>query len=144
MSIAPALKRISAAHQLHEILRSDDDRAGHDHPWSNTSYIIDGGYDEVVYYRDQPWQEAHVLSRKPGEWVSRDARNTHRLIVPAGGRCVSLFLTGPKVRESLDRACSIRLFIWGSSSQASMTRLADHLPPTARTISRPVTLRQAT
>ena len=84
---------------LHEILRSDDDRAGHDHPWSNTSYIIDGGYDEVVYYRDSPWQEAHVLSRKPGEWVSRAAQDTHRLIVPEGGRCVSLFLTGPKVRE---------------------------------------------
>lgn len=84
---------------LHEILRSDDDRAGHDHPWSNTSYIIDGGYDEVVYYRDRPWQEAHVLTRKPGEWVSRDARDTHRLIVPDGGRCVSLFMTGPKVRE---------------------------------------------
>ena len=29
---------------LHEILRDDDDRALHDHPWANTSYVIEGRY----------------------------------------------------------------------------------------------------
>lgn len=84
---------------LHEILRSDDDRAGHDHPWPNTSYIIDGGYTEITYYQQQPWAEAYRLERVAGDCVTRLATDTHRLIVPDGGRCVSLFMTGPKVRD---------------------------------------------
>jgi len=84
---------------LHEILRSDDDRAGHDHPWLNTSYILAGGYTEVTYYREQPWLEAYRYERKAGDSVTREAGDTHRLIVPDGGCCISLFVTGPKVRE---------------------------------------------
>ena len=75
---------------LHEILRSDDDRALHDHPWPNTSMLIDGGYVEVT-----PDGE---FARDAG-WVgSRTADTAHRLIIPDGGRAISLFITGPKVR----------------------------------------------
>jgi hypothetical protein len=84
---------------LHEILRSDDDRAGHDHPWANTSFVIEGGYDEVIYQRERPWEESHTVARQAGDCVTREATDTHRLIVPEGGRCISLFMTGPKVRE---------------------------------------------
>lgn len=84
---------------LHEILRSDDDRAGHDHPWSNTSVLLEGEYEEVTYYRNEPWSEAYRFKRRAGDVVSREATDTHRLIVPDGGRAVSLFMTGPKVRE---------------------------------------------
>ena len=31
---------------LHYFLRSDDDRALHDHPWFNVSILLDGGYTE--------------------------------------------------------------------------------------------------
>lgn len=31
---------------LHKFLRSDDDRALHDHPWLNMSYLLDGEYIE--------------------------------------------------------------------------------------------------
>jgi len=84
---------------LHEILRSDDDRAGHDHPWHNTSYLIDGSYDEVTYYSQTPWQQAYRFTRNAGESIVRNPQDTHRLIVPEGGRAVSLFVTGPKVRN---------------------------------------------
>lgn len=84
---------------LHETLRGDDDRVGHDHPWHNTSYLIDGAYEEVTYYQEQPWIEAYRHVRSAGETVERRATDTHRLIVPEGGRSVSLFITGPKVRE---------------------------------------------
>lgn len=84
---------------LHEILRSDDDRAGHDHPWFNTSFVIEGGYEEAVFFKQTPWIEAYREQRKAGDVVHREAGDTHRLIVPGGGRCVSLFMTGPKVRE---------------------------------------------
>src|SRR3546814_5856142 len=32
---------------LHQVLRPDDDRALHDHPWINLSIILDGGYWEI-------------------------------------------------------------------------------------------------
>lgn len=76
---------------LHEILRSDIDRALHDHPWSNTSILIDGGYIEHTpdgaFERTAPWI-----------W-SREAEALHRLEIADGGRAVTLFITGPKVRE---------------------------------------------
>lgn len=84
---------------LHEILRSDDDRAGHDHPWGNTSYVIEGGYDEVTYWRNRPWEVMATHRRTAGSTVRREAEDTHRLIVPEGGRAVSLFMTGPKSRD---------------------------------------------
>lgn len=84
---------------LHEILRSDDDRAGHDHPWANTSFVLEGEYEEVLYSVPSPWVELGREVRRAGACVSREAIHTHRLIVPEGGRAVSLFMTGPKVRE---------------------------------------------
>jgi len=33
---------------LHQFLRSDDDRALHDHPWFSLSHIIEGSYNEVL------------------------------------------------------------------------------------------------
>lgn len=84
---------------LHEINKSDDDRAGHDHPWMNTSYLIDGEYEEVVYYDNKPWMEMNRYRRKAGDVVSRQATDTHRLIVPDGAKAISLFITGPKVRD---------------------------------------------
>lgn len=76
---------------LHEILHSDDDRALHDHPWDNTSYLIDGSYIEVT--PDGEFQ------RGPGAIVTRQATDAHRLVIPDGGRAVSLFLTGPIIRQ---------------------------------------------
>lgn len=84
---------------LHEVLRSDDDRAGHDHPWDNRTLVIDGGYSEMQYLQDDPWREARLVERKPGDTVTRMATDTHRLIVPEGGRAVTLFTTGPRIRE---------------------------------------------
>lgn len=77
---------------LHEIIRSDDDRALHDHPWPNTSMVIDGRYVEHL-----PDGSANL--REAG-WVgSREAEALHRLEILPGERAVSIFMTGPKVRE---------------------------------------------
>lgn len=85
---------------LHEILRSDDDRAGHDHPWDNQTVIIEGGYEERGYLPAEPWIPLRIRwVRKAGDYVSRRATDTHRLIVPEGGRAVTLFTTGPRIRE---------------------------------------------
>lgn len=76
---------------LHEILHSDEDRALHDHPWDNTSYLIEGSYTEIT-------PEGSFL-REAGSITSRRATDSHRLVIPDGGRAVSIFMTGPKVRE---------------------------------------------
>ena len=76
---------------LHEIVRSDDDRALHDHPWANSSFILFGGYIEHT--------PKGPFIRQPGDFVERPADALHRLEVTPGTSCVSLFVTGPKVRE---------------------------------------------
>lgn len=90
---------------LHNIRRSDDDRALHDHPWYNVSIILKGGYWELTpegkFYRCR-WS---ITFRK--------ATARHRLIlskVTIIGAAIygvtsyvedvwTLFITGPKIRE---------------------------------------------
>jgi hypothetical protein len=94
---------------LHQILRSDDDRALHDHPWWNVSIILKGGYWEhmpegyyqiskIAYGDREKW-------RGRGAIVFRRARTAHRLELSSDARwekripCWSLFITGPRIRE---------------------------------------------
>lgn len=86
---------------LHLTQRSDEDRALHDHPWANISFIIAGGYWEV---RAEPDGDLALgpfaqIWRGPGDVITREATDAHRLIIPDGGHCISLFATGPKIRE---------------------------------------------
>lgn len=87
---------------LHRFLRSDDDRALHDHPWVNMSYIISGGYCEVT-----PKGE---FVRKPGSFAFRRAKASHRVVLFrdqldkisnlwATRHAISLFFTGPVIRH---------------------------------------------
>ncbi|QPI73901.1 hypothetical protein [Sphingobium sp. Cam5-1] len=76
---------------LHCILRDDDDRALHDHPWASTSYLLLGSYREVT--------PEGSITRHPGDVVTREATALHRLELIEGKPCISLFFTGPKVRE---------------------------------------------
>jgi hypothetical protein len=76
---------------LHDIRKSDDDRAMHDHPWANTSYLIFGSYLEHT--------PQGTFVRTAGDVVERPANALHRLDVIPGERAISLFITGPKVRE---------------------------------------------
>lgn len=76
---------------LHDIRRSDDDRALHDHPWPNTSFLISGSYIEHT--------PEGTFVRKAGDVIMRPAHALHRLEVIPGERAISLFSTGPKERE---------------------------------------------
>lgn len=91
---------------LHNILRDDDDRALHDHPWVSCSVILRGGY-----------LEHHpggvVKRRQPGRITFRRATQAHRLElfesgsfwatdegrIPIKKSAWTLFITGPKIRE---------------------------------------------
>lgn len=80
---------------LHEFLRSDDDRALHDHPWWNVSVLLRGAYVEHTINR------GGVNVRTPrmaGDIKFRRARAAHRIEL-TWGTCWTLFITGPRIRE---------------------------------------------
>lgn len=88
---------------LHQILKSDDDRALHDHPWFNMSIVLKGGY----------WEHTPngKIWRNPASIVLRRPTTSHRLELATklalvdGGNvlsthpCWTLFITGPRVRN---------------------------------------------
>jgi hypothetical protein len=80
---------------LHEFMRSDDDRALHDHPWISLSIILSGEYTE------QTIAAGGVVYNKiyrAGDMKFRFATHTHRIVLH-NGPCRTLFITGPKIRE---------------------------------------------
>lgn len=91
---------------LHQFLKSDDDRALHDHPWWNVSILLKGEYLEVmprigVQLLHAPNALKAVL-RCPFRPVLRRATAPHRVLLlgePRPQQVWSLFLTGPVIRE---------------------------------------------
>lgn len=84
---------------VHEFLRSDDDRALHDHPWLfNCSILLEGMY----------WEHTSRGTRLhgTGDWKFRWGAAAHRieLLRPLGNfgkpiHCWTLFITGPRCRQ---------------------------------------------
>lgn len=80
---------------LHHFLRSDDDRALHDHPWWNLSVLLDGRYVEHTINAGG----INVMSeRHAGDRKFRRAGSAHRIEL-IDGPCWTLFITGPRLRE---------------------------------------------
>lgn len=75
---------------LHQILRDDDDRALHDHPWDSSVYIIHGAYEEVL-------TTGRTVYRA-GSYRHMPAEQAHRLVVVEGPVWTLCFL-GPRKRE---------------------------------------------
>lgn len=81
---------------LHQIMRSDDDQALHDHPWWSISFIFCRGYWEIT--------PAGRFWRGRGAIIFRTATAAHRLEIPTDKNaaplsCWTLFITGPRIRE---------------------------------------------
>lgn len=90
---------------LHKFLRSDDDRALHDHPWWFLSLILKGGYTEVT--EDARTPRSGILGGRYRGWdrqfAFRPATFRHRVelwpeqvgVLP----CWTLIVTGRVVRK---------------------------------------------
>lgn len=81
---------------LHHFMRSDDDRALHDHPWMNCSVLLSGRYIEHTIaaggiHRHQLLTAGAVRPR----WTGKIA---HRVEL-VDGPCWTIFITGPRYRE---------------------------------------------
>lgn len=86
------LQRFDVAVRVHEILRSDEGRDPHDHPWPYLTVILKGGYWEERYN-----EAGDLLSTKwhgPGSVLWRPANSWHRLTLPDGAIATTLFITG--------------------------------------------------
>jgi hypothetical protein len=86
---------------LHEFVRSDDDRALHDHPWWSVSHTLFGYYREWTFALPKLGQRGGFRrkDRRAGGWVFRSSRLAHRIELPHGRACWTLFITGPKLRD---------------------------------------------
>jgi len=82
---------------LHQIVRPDDDRALHDHPWANVSLILRGSYFEVFEQGVPGRTPDKARERRAGSLTFRWPTSAHRLVVRSP--CWSLFITGPRVRQ---------------------------------------------
>ena len=79
---------------LHKFLRSDDDRALHDHPWWNVSYLLAGQYIEHMIRAGGVHSAVRYAA---GDLRLRGATTAHRIEIDQP--CWSLFITGPVIRE---------------------------------------------
>jgi len=80
---------------LHQFLRSDDDRALHDHPWFNLSLLLRGRY---VEHTIRAGGVARAVERRAGAIKLRSPWTAHRVEIIPGEECWTLFVTGPVVR----------------------------------------------
>lgn len=80
---------------LHLFLRSDDDRALHDHPWFNASVLLSGHYIEHTI----PAGGVNVRTvYRAGDIKLRGPRSAHRVEL-INGPCLTVFITGPRMRQ---------------------------------------------
>lgn len=79
---------------LHQFIRSDDDRALHDHPWANVTLVLRGSYIEETIRAGGIHRR---VERRAGAIRARLPWMAHRIELTAEPSW-SLFATGPKVR----------------------------------------------
>lgn len=96
--VNPPTEKGQTTARIHQILRSDDDRHLHDHPWDYTSVILRGNYIEEAAIAD-PTVDYYGRLRtkklyKAGDVLQRDAKSAHRLVLP-DGPVWTLFICGP-------------------------------------------------
>jgi hypothetical protein len=80
---------------LHEFLRSDDDRALHDHPWPSVSLLLRG---RLVEHTIAAGGIHHHRAVQTGALRFRMPRFAHRIEIVPGESAWTLFITGPSVR----------------------------------------------
>lgn len=95
---------------LHKFMRSDDDRALHDHPWASMSLLLTGSYFEEMPVNMHRWvhhgnRETYKVLRRPFRPIFRGPKAIHRVelkfdVVTYRPIPVwTLFITGPRCRS---------------------------------------------
>lgn len=106
--VAWTLQQFGIAVRIHEILRSDDDRALHDHPWPYLTVILSGGYYEHTVDAFGELSTWHG----PGDVLYRSADFRHRL------ELFRPFWFGVGAHDARARIPAVTLFITGRWQQS--------------------------
>lgn len=83
--------------RVHHWLGRDDDRAMHDHPWSFVTFILRGGYTEMVPSErgdgsvTLKWLKAPSVHYRPADY--------QHMVFPNEGSVWTVIVTGPRVRH---------------------------------------------
>ncbi len=76
--------------RIHHILRKDNDRDGHDHPWNCRTIILRGWYNEDRLMPDGTWKGFH---RKAGDTATLSFGEYHNITDVSEGGVWTLFIT---------------------------------------------------
>lgn len=116
--------------RLHILKRSDQDRHLHTHPWRSASWILRGGYTEVVPL-DQGQHPSldvgHVryVWRGPGSFTGRKASDRHKILI-SKEPAVSVFIMWGKTQE------------WGFITPEGFVHWRDYLDRSTRNTRSPI------
>jgi hypothetical protein len=83
--------RIGLSVRVHHILRADDAREHHDHPWNARTFILKGGYWEQRDGIEGPFTGA---ARLPGDTATLKYGEFHRITHMAPGGTWTVFVMG--------------------------------------------------
>lgn len=81
--------------RIHHIMRADEDRDLHDHPWNARTIILRGWYveDRLVQGEVSVFQRPFV--RRPGDTAALRFGEYHRIDQVSAGGVFTLFISGP-------------------------------------------------
>lgn len=71
----------------------------HDHPWSFTSTVLEGGYVEQVFDLTRPGDPPQEIERRPGDTFHNEAGTIHRIIRLLERECWTVIRPGPWERK---------------------------------------------
>jgi len=103
---------------LHHILRSDDDRDPHDHPWDYFTLILSNGYYENVWYPRS--HKGHMRDFRVGSWAKYPAEHVHKLTLIREQPTWTLVVAGPTRRKW-------GFWIFGPNHTLRSDRWVDHV-----------------
>lgn len=82
---------------VHHFLRSDDDRALHDHPWWFVSLMLRGRYAEITDQGTR-WRRAGSIAFRPATWRHRVQLDSNSWVSDRELPCWTLIVTGRRSR----------------------------------------------
>lgn len=96
--VAPGsfLSRFLPLMRFHEILRADDDRHPHDHPWAFRSLILRGYYTEERWFGDEDGWARFRLFHSAGDTYELPLGEYHRIAATSTEPVLTLCILGQK------------------------------------------------
>ena len=80
---------------IHNIMKSDEDRHKHDHPWNFVSIILEGAYEEEFTQPPYHFTETHKVYMS-GDFVHHPAEDAHKLTLISDNVITLVFAYGKR------------------------------------------------